>query len=150
MQGKKGVLLKNTIMLYILQFSTYLLAFIVVPYETRVLGPTVYGKLGVATAIMADATLLSPAETTFAVERVVRAIVAAREGRRPAPRMIFKVFIRIVILDAFYRSHSIVDRVFIPCVRTVLQAQFDVLRSHLVLASLMRTLCKSMLFRFVS
>jgi PST family polysaccharide transporter len=52
MQGKKGVLLKNTIMLYILQFSTYLLAFIVVPYETRVLGPTVYGKLGVATAIM--------------------------------------------------------------------------------------------------
>lgn len=39
-------------MLYILQFSTYLLSFIVVPYETRVLGPTYYGKLGVATAIM--------------------------------------------------------------------------------------------------
>ena len=52
LHGKKGVLLKNTIMLYILQFSTYLLAFIVVPYETRVLGPTIYGKLGVATAIM--------------------------------------------------------------------------------------------------
>lgn len=39
-------------MLYIMQFSTYLLSFIVVPYETRVLGPTYYGKLGVATAIM--------------------------------------------------------------------------------------------------
>ena len=50
--SKKGVLLKNTIMLYILQFSTYILSFIVVPYETRVLGPTYYGKLGVATAIM--------------------------------------------------------------------------------------------------
>jgi len=37
--------------------------------------------------LMADATLLSPAETAFSVERVVRAIVAVREGRRPAPRM---------------------------------------------------------------
>lgn len=50
--SKKGVLLKNTIMLYIMQFSTYFLSFIVVPYETRVLGETYYGKLGVATAIM--------------------------------------------------------------------------------------------------
>ena len=50
--SKKGVLLKNTVMLYIMQFSTYLLSFIVVPYETRVLGPTYYGKLGVAMAIM--------------------------------------------------------------------------------------------------
>lgn len=52
LNSKKGVLLKNTIMLYIMQFSTYLLNFIVVPYETRVLGQTYYGKLGVATAIM--------------------------------------------------------------------------------------------------
>ncbi len=52
LHSKKGVLLKNTVMLYIMQFSTYLLSFIVVPYETRVLGPTYYGKLGVATAIM--------------------------------------------------------------------------------------------------
>ncbi len=52
LRSKKGVLLKNTVMLYIMQFSTYLLSFIVVPYETRVLGATYYGKLGVATAIM--------------------------------------------------------------------------------------------------
>ena len=50
--GKKGVLLKNTLMLYILQFSNYFLSLIVVPYETRVLSPTNYGKLGVAAAIM--------------------------------------------------------------------------------------------------
>lgn len=52
LNSKKGVLLKNTVMLYIMQFSTYLLSFIVVPYETRVLGATYYGKLGVAAAIM--------------------------------------------------------------------------------------------------
>ena len=52
LNSKKGILLKNTVMLYIMQFSTYLLSFIVVPYETRVLGPTYYGKLGVAMAIM--------------------------------------------------------------------------------------------------
>jgi len=52
LNSKKGILLKNTLMLYVLQFSTYLLSFIVVPYETRVLGPTFYGKLGVAMSIM--------------------------------------------------------------------------------------------------
>lgn len=52
LSAKKGVLLKNTVMLYILQFSTYILSFIVVPYETRVLGPEAYGLLGVATAFM--------------------------------------------------------------------------------------------------
>ncbi|MBR3594507.1 MAG: oligosaccharide flippase family protein [Clostridia bacterium] len=41
--SNRGILLKNTIMLYILQFSTYLLALLVAPYETRVLGADVYG-----------------------------------------------------------------------------------------------------------
>lgn len=40
---KKGALLKNTLMLYILQFSTYLLALLVAPYQTRVLGAEVFG-----------------------------------------------------------------------------------------------------------
>ena len=50
--GKRGVLFKNTLMLYILQFSTYFFSFIVVPYETRVLGPVMFGLLGAATAAM--------------------------------------------------------------------------------------------------
>ena len=41
--GKRGTLLKNTVMLYILQFSTYLLALLVAPYETRILGAEVFG-----------------------------------------------------------------------------------------------------------
>lgn len=41
--GGRGTLLKNTVMLYILQFSTYLLALLVAPYQTRVLGAEVYG-----------------------------------------------------------------------------------------------------------
>lgn len=47
----KGALLKNTIMLIILQLSTYVLAIAAVPYETRVLGPEVYGTVGVMTAV---------------------------------------------------------------------------------------------------
>lgn len=43
MGGNRGTLLKNTVMLYILQFSTYLLALLVAPYQTRVLGAEVYG-----------------------------------------------------------------------------------------------------------
>lgn len=52
LKSKHGTLLKNTLMLQILQLSTYVLALVAVPYETRVLGPEVYGILGVATAVM--------------------------------------------------------------------------------------------------
>lgn len=52
MDGKKAGLFKNTVMLYILQGSTYVFSFITIPYQTRVLGPEVYGVLGVATAVM--------------------------------------------------------------------------------------------------
>lgn len=48
----KNSLIKNTAMLYILQFSTYFFSLITVPYQTRVLGPEIYGKLGVAVAVM--------------------------------------------------------------------------------------------------
>lgn len=52
LNGKRGVLLKNTVMLYILQFSSSILSLAAVPYETRILGPTIYGYLGAATAVM--------------------------------------------------------------------------------------------------
>lgn len=50
--SKKKALLKNTIMLYILTFSTYIIGFILLPYETRVLQPDKFGLLGLATAVM--------------------------------------------------------------------------------------------------
>lgn len=40
-------------MLYILTFSSYLMSFIIVPYETRILGVEFFGVIGVSTAIMA-------------------------------------------------------------------------------------------------
>ena len=49
---KKGTLAINTIMLYILTFSNYLFSFMTVPYQTRVLGPEIYGVLGFAFATM--------------------------------------------------------------------------------------------------
>ncbi len=55
---KNNNLLKNTIMLYILQFSTYFFAFITVPYQTRIMGISVYGKIGFATSIMVYFQLL--------------------------------------------------------------------------------------------
>lgn len=51
-QGSRGALMQNTLMLYILTFSNYFLGLIVAPYETRVLGAEVYGLLGAATAVM--------------------------------------------------------------------------------------------------
>lgn len=45
-------LIKNTFFLYMLTFSSYLINFALIPYETRVLKPEMYGLLGVATAAM--------------------------------------------------------------------------------------------------
>ncbi|MBQ4282999.1 MAG: oligosaccharide flippase family protein [Lachnospira sp.] len=46
MMKTKNVVLKNTVMLYILTLSNYVFGFITVPYLTRVLGATVYGNVG--------------------------------------------------------------------------------------------------------
>ena len=51
LQTKKGVLFVNTVMLYLLTFSEYLLSFIIVPVETHILGDEGYGVLGTAAAI---------------------------------------------------------------------------------------------------
>lgn len=52
LQSKKGVLLQNTLMLYILIFSNFFLSFIISAYESRVLGPVWFGVLTTANAIM--------------------------------------------------------------------------------------------------
>lgn len=45
-----GKLLKNTIYLYLLQFANYAFGLITLPLITRVLGPVVYGRIGIAMA----------------------------------------------------------------------------------------------------
>ena len=51
MKIKKSKLLQNTIMLYILIISNYIFNFITIPYQTRIMGPEIYGKIGLAFAI---------------------------------------------------------------------------------------------------
>ncbi|WP_433959449.1 oligosaccharide flippase family protein [Cytobacillus horneckiae] len=48
---KKSNLLSNTIMLYILVFSTYFFSFISLPYQARILGPEYFGRVGFALAL---------------------------------------------------------------------------------------------------
>jgi polysaccharide transporter, PST family len=55
---KKLRLLKNTIMLYMLIFSSYFFGLISIPYLTRVLGPDYFGRVGFALAFMAYFRLL--------------------------------------------------------------------------------------------
>lgn len=46
-------LFSNTIFLYMLTFSSQFFNFLTVPYLTRILSPTIYGKIGIALAYMA-------------------------------------------------------------------------------------------------
>lgn len=56
--SKKKRLLKNTIYLYVLTFSTQILNLITIPYQTRVLGPEIYGTVGFAISIMSYVQLI--------------------------------------------------------------------------------------------
>ncbi|MBQ6823573.1 MAG: oligosaccharide flippase family protein [Clostridia bacterium] len=49
-KNKRGVLLKNTLMLYILTASTAVLGVVVAPYQSRVLGPEAFGGIFKASA----------------------------------------------------------------------------------------------------
>ena len=50
--SKKSTLMKNTVMLYILTFSTYFISAALIPYETRVLGADSYRSVGLSGSIM--------------------------------------------------------------------------------------------------
>ncbi len=50
--GARGALLKNTIMLYLLTFSSYLMSFFIFPYETRVLDTGGIAKMTIAQGMM--------------------------------------------------------------------------------------------------
>lgn len=50
-QGR--TLIENTFFLYVVTFSNQLINIITIPYQTRVLGSAIYGKLGVALSVMA-------------------------------------------------------------------------------------------------
>lgn len=52
MQSKERILAKNTIMLYIMQISSYVFPLLSFPYLTRVLGPAKYGTVVFANSIM--------------------------------------------------------------------------------------------------
>ena len=51
-ENKYKRLFTNTVFLYLLTFSNYLMSFITVPYQTRVLGPDIYGVLGLTASLM--------------------------------------------------------------------------------------------------
>lgn len=55
--NKKKSLLKNTAMLYILLFSSYFFSLITIPYVTRILGPSYYGRIGFTQSLMLYASL---------------------------------------------------------------------------------------------
>lgn len=99
LNSKRGVLLKNTVMLYILQFSSSILSLAAVPYETRVLGPAIYGYLGAATAVMVYFQLVIDFGFLLsATEEVSR--------RREDPEALNRIFTGVTICKVFFSLAS--------------------------------------------
>lgn len=58
MQMNRGKLLQNTVFLYLMIFSNQLINLLTIPYQTRVFGPVIYGKISVAVSLMAYVQLV--------------------------------------------------------------------------------------------
>ena len=105
--GKGRVLLKNTIMLYLLTFSTYILNLVIVPYQTRVLGPEKYGLIGLATAIIAYVQLF----IDFGFLLSATEEVANNQGDK---RKLSKIFTSVT-LNKFLLSLASISILFAAC-----------------------------------
>lgn len=127
-KSPRQVLLKNTIMLYILTFSNYLLSLIIVPYETRVLGPEKFGLIGLATAIITYVQLF----IDFGFLLSATEEVANHQGDKRKLSQIFtsvtvnKLFLSILAVFVLYGVCLVVPRwkenflfIFLYCVATI-------------------------------
>ncbi len=96
-------LLSNTMFLYIMTFSTQFFSFLVVPYLTRVLGPIVYGKVGIAQAYMTYIQIiLDFGFMLFATQKVVEyRNDAARMGSLVSAVTVSKLGLSVVVSILF-------------------------------------------------
>ena len=94
---KKRILLKNTVMLYVLTFSTYFLQLIVVPYESRVLHTEKYGLVCLAKAVMVYFNLV--VDFGFHLSATEK-IALAREDREKVSRIFTAVTLNKLMLAA--------------------------------------------------
>lgn len=108
MSGNKRKLFENTLMLYAMQFFNYLFAFLVIPYQTRIMGPGFYGKIGFATAMMVYFQL-------FIDFGFMLSATADISKKRNNKKDLSRVYTSVTLLKAFLSIISIVILFLIVC-----------------------------------
>lgn len=101
----------NTIFLYLLIFSNYFFGFISVPYQTRVLGPEFYGRVGFAVAFMTYFRLII--DFGFLLS-ATESISINRDNKSEISRIVTSVNIVKIILICFSLLILTLMLIFIP------------------------------------
>ena len=94
-------LFSNTVFLYLLTFSTQLFSFITVPYLSRVLGPTVFGKVGIAQAYMSYVQIILDFGLILSATQKV---VENRENKAALGKLLTSVTVSKVLLSVLVSS----------------------------------------------
>ncbi len=116
--GKKK-LAANTLMLYLLTFSNYFFSFISVPYQTRILGPTVYGILGFAFSMMVyfqlflDFGFMLSGTAEITVNKEDNVVVSKICTSIFAAKLILFLLLVIILIPAFLLIPQIKENVLI-------------------------------------
>ena len=118
MKSNKKTLLYNTIMLYLIQFSNYFFSFIIIPYQTRIMGPVYYGKIGFATALMVYFQMFTDFGFLLsATEEVSR--------NRYDKEKLKKIYTSVTILKVIFAFISIIVLIFLCLINNKLKRDYD-------------------------
>ena len=106
-------------MLYLLTFSNYFFSFISVPYQTRILGPTVYGILGFAFSMMVyfqlflDFGFMLSGTAEITVNKEDNVVVSKICTSIFAAKLILFLLLIIILIPAFLLIPQIKENVLI-------------------------------------
>lgn len=93
--GEKSSLIKNTVYLYLLTFSSQAISLLTVPYQTRVLSPETYGIIGYIVSLM---TILSLIVNFGFLYSATQSVTKNHNNRRTLSAVYTDVFLIKVLL----------------------------------------------------
>lgn len=121
---ERRIVYRNTLMLYILRFSSYLFSFITIPYQTRILGPELYGKVGMAVALMVYFQLLIDFGFLIAgTQQIAKSSIAHADNKEEiseiysavqyAKLMLIAISFGLLLLLVYCQTNYFEDRYFL-------------------------------------
>ena len=110
-ESAKRKLVKNTAYLYILTFSSQAISFLTIPYQTRILGPELYGVVGFIVAAM---TIFSLCLNYGFLYSGTQAVAEYREDIEEVSKVYTAIFVIKLLIGLMLLAVPVIVLLFFP------------------------------------